>query len=227
MARLGRNLYIGRAFLRRHRTAQGAESAAKEGKMRNITIIVGLTASIFSAASLSPALSRVWPSPAPNQIAADYAAIQHRKSAGEFVAINWFAAPTIAPSERQAPTLKLMLEKYVVVWALHCNAKQPGPTMTCDEIDTLSALDQSGAWLRIVPRDNLPPADLATLTSVEAEVSRTLGLMGSFFSSMRTRVKVFVFDAGQVHACGKGQLSIPFFGETYNWDTPMPGCVQN
>jgi hypothetical protein len=45
---------------------------------------------------------------------------------------------------------------------------------------------------------------------------QTIGQMGQ-------GMHFFAFEGG-VHACEKGQLSIPFAGETYIYDTPIPGC---
>lgn len=91
----------------------------------------------------------------------------------------------------------------------------------------MTANDQSSKPLTLVARDKLAPADLVTLTALEGQFSQAFGLMGSFFSSMRASLKLFVFDAEQVNACEKGALSIPFSGETYTWETPFPGCGKN
>jgi hypothetical protein len=186
-----------------------------------------LFSTMLSCIAFSPASARVWPAPAPNQIASDYAAIQHRKSTGDFVMINWVAAPTIAPSDHQAESAKAMLKKYVVIMVVHCHGDQTNRTLSCNEINTLAVNDRSSKPLTLVARDTLAPADLATLVSMETAISQAFGLMGSFFSTMRTSMKLFVFDAGQVDACEKGELSVPFAGETYTWETPFPGCTKN
>jgi hypothetical protein len=57
------------------------------------------------------------------------------------------------------------------------------------------------------------------LMGFEAGYRRGLGPRG-------TGTRFFLFDAGMVHACEKGGISIPYDGEIYSWDTPFPGCSQ-
>lgn len=34
----------------------------------------------------------------------------------------------------------------------------------------------------------------------------------------------FVFEANNVHSCGVGGLAVPYDGELYTYQTPIPGC---
>jgi hypothetical protein len=36
----------------------------------------------------------------------------------------------------------------------------------------------------------------------------------------------FVFDGSTIHSCQPGKLSVPYGGETYIYDTPIPGCAK-
>jgi hypothetical protein len=55
------------------------------------------------------------------------------------------------------------------------------------------------------------------LVAVEQMFRQSLGAMGK-------GTKMFVFDAGDVGSCKKGELDIPLAGDTYTWKTPFPGC---
>jgi hypothetical protein len=91
--------------------------------------------------------------------------------------------------------------------------------MSFDDIDTLEVRDSSDTTLTPVPRDALPPVAIAILVGFEATFRQSLGRLGD-------STKFFVFDAGTVHACEKGGISVPLAGETYTWETPFPGCSQ-
>lgn len=166
-------------------------------------MVLGLT---FSSAS-----SRPW-KPTPIQTAGDYSVINHSKSNTETVNIKWWAAPTLPPGPITA-----LLEKYVVISIVHFHVN-PGMTFSFEDVQTLEANDGSGNPLTPVLRDELPPAFIGFLSSLEATFRQSLGRLGD-------GTKFFIFDAGAVRACEDGGLSVPFAGETYTWDTPFPGCT--
>jgi hypothetical protein len=68
-----------------------------------------------------------------------------------------------------------------------------------------------------VSLDTLSPVIVGALAIQAAGLRQSLGAMGK-------AMKTFVFDAGAVHSCESGRLSVLFAGETYTWDTPFPGC---
>ncbi len=162
--------------------------------------------------TFSPASSRTW-KPTPIQIAADYSVINHAKTNTETVNIKWWAAPTLT----QGP-ITGFLDKYMVISVVHFHVNQ-GATLSFDDIKTLEANDGGGQPLRLVPRDELPPAFIGFLSTLEAGFRQSLGRLGD-------GTKFFVFDAGPVRACEKGGISVPFAGETYTWETPFPGCTK-
>jgi hypothetical protein len=65
--------------------------------------------------------------------------------------------------------------------------------------------------------NDIPPAITGLLAGLQAALNQSLGAMGQ-------GIRWFVFEAGGVHACGPGGLSIPFEGETHSYETPIPGC---
>jgi hypothetical protein len=115
-----------------------------------------------------------------------------------------------------SPEAQQVLDKYVVVGVVHANAGVNG-RVSFDPIDTLQARDGNGSPLTLLIGDNVPPTVAGLLSGVEATVRQALGAMGQ-------GMHWFVFDGGAVHSCVTGGLSIPVAGETYTYETPIPGC---
>jgi hypothetical protein len=174
-----------------------------------------LTAAL-SLAALSTASSRIWKA-TPDAIARDYATINDTRPGGELVLPMWFVPGMVRPDMNGATNLIAMLQKYIVVMAVHGHLDKASGTLSFDDIDTLEARDQNGKPLNLVTRGDMPPARIAVLTAVETMFRQSLGAMGK-------GMKVFVFDAGAVDSCKNGEMSIPLAGETYRWDMPFPSC---
>ena len=76
---------------------------------------------------VTPAAARLW-KPTPEQTAMDYATITHNKGAEGQVVIAWLASPVAA-----LPTVKQLLDKYVVISIAHTR-QTPGGITTWDDI---------------------------------------------------------------------------------------------
>jgi hypothetical protein len=183
------------------------------GRRHEIILVAAMLSCVgfFSSAS-----SRPW-KPTPGQIAADYASINHNRGNGDFVMLGWWSVPTATPGSQ----LAALFEKYVLISVTHSHIdiKQPAAGMSFDDIKLLEALDESGKALAPVPEGALAPASIGLLATFEAAYRQGLGPRGK-------GTKFFLFDAGAVRACEKGEISVAFDGETYTWETPFPGCSQ-
>ncbi len=93
----------------------------------------------------------------------------------------------------------------------------PTGTLSFSPIDTLNANDADGAPLKHMTPNEVPPTLTGLLAALQAGLAQSLGPMGQ-------GIHWFVFDGGGVHSCGKGGFSVPFDGETYTYETPIPGC---
>jgi hypothetical protein len=180
---------------------------------------VAAAATMLFVLGASPALSRQWKA-TPESLARDYAGIHDQRPGGELVLAMWFVPQMVPANSPGADVAKAMLEKYVVIMVVHGRLQATTGTISFEPIDALPAMNQSGKSLAPVPRESLPPTNVGMLTAVESMLKQTLGPMGN-------GMKVFVFDAGGVGSCKRGQLSVQFVNETYTWDTPFPGCQQN
>jgi hypothetical protein len=168
--------------------------------------------------ALPQASSRTWKT-TPDQLAKDYLTINDTRPGGEFVLLMWFAPPMIQPQMTGADTLRAILDKYILIMAVHGNLDKASGTLSFENIDSLQANDQNGKPLNLLPRDNLPPTAAGIVAAMEGMMRQSLGSMGK-------GMKMFIFDAGSLGACKAGGMSIPFAGETYTWKTPVPGCPQ-
>jgi hypothetical protein len=167
---------------------------------------------MLSGAMFSPAYSRLW-KPSSIQLAGDYAFIAHAKSNTDYVNLRWWAAPTVQPGT----TLANLLEKFVVISVVHYHIQLPSGALSFDDIATLEARGSSDIPLTFIPQNALPPGVVGVLAGWEASLRQSMGRFGD-------GTKFFIFDAGTVHACEKGRISVPYDGETYTWETPFPGC---
>ena len=62
-----------------------------------------------------------------------------------------------------------------------------------------------------------PAAVTQAINTLQALARQSLGPLG-------TGVRWFAFEGSMIHSCTPGKLSVPFAGETYTYDTPIPGC---
>jgi len=162
------------------------------GQRNKMILVVAMLSCVGFSTSAS---SRPW-KPTPSQIAADYASISHNRGNGDSVNIGWWAAPTAMPGTR----LVAILEKYVLISVTHShvNLREPATGLHFDNIDTLEVQDESRNALISVEQDALPPASIGLLATFEAGYRQGLGPRGK-------GTKFFLFDAGAVRACEKGQ----------------------
>lgn len=162
----------------------------------------------------TPAGARQW-KPTPQTLAQDYSSILDNRGKGEMVMLKWFVPPVV-PDPRNPPS---MLDKYVIISVAHSHM-QPGGIATFEPIDSLQVNDSKGAPLKLLTGGDIPPAVAGYIVTMEGSMRQSTGALGQ-------GMHFFAYDGGDVHACTKGGISIPFAGVTYTYDTPIPGCPAN
>jgi len=160
-------------------------------------------------AMAAPASARLW-KPTTQQQTLDYLTITQNKT-GESVAIVWLAAPMIP-----APTMKPVLEKYVVLSIAHTR-RTPDGALTWDDVQGVQVSDGAGQALKEVPSDQVPPLLVGVIASSDATLRQS--------SQGKSKVYWSVWEAGAVNACQRGKLVVSYDGENYSYDTPIPGCT--
>jgi hypothetical protein len=158
--------------------------------------------------------ARPW-KPTPEALAQDYALIEANKPDNSFAIVFW-----IVPNMIDDKALQAVLDKYVVIGIVQSHTDSTTGASTYDSVDTLQPIDGAGKPLKLLAGDNLPPAVAGAIADVQSAFRQSLGAVGQGFHW-------FVFEGDSVHACGKGSLSVPFGGETYTYDTPVPGCPKS
>lgn len=178
--------------------------------------LTGLLVAVVSIPGFSSASARIWKATREAK-ARDYATINDTRADGSVILLLWFVPQLVKPDITGAAILSAMLRKYVVMLAVQGHLDKPTGLVTFDDLKTLEASDQAGKPLTLVARTDLPPTTVSMLAGLEALFRRSFGAMGK-------GMKMFVFESGDVNSCKSGKLSVPLAGETYTWDTPIPGC---
>jgi hypothetical protein len=162
------------------------------------------------SSTIVPANCRQW-AHNPTDLASDYLTINDNRGNGEIVLIMWLAAPRFAKGPTQD-----MLNKYVMIGVAHAHTTKEG-TMNFDRTATLDAATADGNKLTLLDAGTMPPTVVGAMATMQSVFGRALGQFGQ-------GVQWFAFDGNAAQACTKGQLSIPYAGEKYTFDTPVPGC---
>lgn len=127
--------------------------------------------------------------------------------------IFWLTPPMVPQGQARQ-----LLDTYSVI-GVAIGHFSPTGTISFDTVQTLQASGGDAKPLRLLSGDDIPPTVNGTVSTMTSVFSQSLGAFGKGFHW-------FVFDAGSVHACTDGVLSVPFAGEVYTFQTPIPGCAK-
>jgi hypothetical protein len=155
-----------------------------------------------------PASARLW-KPALQQQMMDYLTITHNRGDSN-VMLVWMASPWVT-----APTDKAVLDKYVVLSIVHTRRGADGAPIW-DDVQGVRLSDGAGQDLKEVPSDQILPILVGRIALSEATMRQTTQGKG--------KVHWSVWEAGAVNACQRGKLVVAYAGESYSYDTPVPGC---
>jgi hypothetical protein len=168
--------------------------------------------SVAVLALAMPAAARTW-KPTPQQNVIDYTVISHNKGPEGRVIVQWMSSAGMS-----TPTMQQLLEKYVVITVAHSRTLPTGGT-SWDDIQGVTVTDAAGTPLKELTEDTYPPSLVGIFASSDAQLRQSTQGKGKNHWG--------VYEAGSVAACGKGGLRLTYDGETYTWDTPLPGCPKN
>ncbi|HKU54817.1 MAG TPA: hypothetical protein VJP60_05600 [Rhizomicrobium sp.] len=159
-------------------------------------------------AAAMPASARLW-KPTPQQQLIDYLSIAHNKPE-ESIVVVWTAS-LLVPS----PVVKPLLDKYIVLSIAHTR-RAPDGTTSWDDVQGVQLSDGAGHALTEVSSDRIPPILVGMIASADATMRQS--------SQGKSKVYWSVWEAGSVNACQRGKLVVNYGGESYSYDTPIPGC---
>lgn len=161
----------------------------------------------------TPAQARLW-KPERGDLAHDYAYITDVRKSHDVITVFWLASPLATGS----PATQLILERYVIVGVSHVKQDAVTGKVESTNMDGVEAHDGDGKLLTLLEGDKLPPIVAAMIAGTSGTARQSMGVTG-------TGMRFFAFEAGNVQACSKGRLSVSYVGETYTYDTPIPGCA--
>lgn len=158
----------------------------------------------------TPAQARTW-KPSLEVQTREYLEILDERD-GNFIMVWWLASPMVPHS----PSAAALFDKYVVIMALHAKLSANG-SVSYTHIESLDVQDGDRRALAPVGEDKVPPTLTGVLSTMGAVLKQVLGAMGQ-------HVQYFVFESGGINACRHGRLFVNYNGESYSYDTPIPGC---
>ena len=170
--------------------------------------------SLAALGFLAPASARQW-NPDSRGASLDYTQILHSKGGGEAV-IVWWVVPETFAGDANSQIIRDVLARYVVIGIAH-GRPVAGGGMAFDNIADLKIADQTARTLSPLAANTTPPEVTQAISALQALGRQSLGPLG-------TGLRWFVFDGSTIHACTPGKMSVPYDGETYTYDTPIPGC---
>jgi hypothetical protein len=162
--------------------------------------------------SVLPASGRSW-KPQGAALAQDYSVIVDTRPNQELVEIFWMTWP-MAPASAQV--LRPLMDRYVIVGVSH-GRPDVGGKLIFEKDESAEAAGLDGTPLKELSDTSYPPAVAGVVAGLGNFMRQSIGAMGE-------GTKFMVFDSGSVRACEKGRLTVRYAGETYVYDTPIPGC---
>jgi hypothetical protein len=145
----------------------------------------------------------------------NYLQIVDSRDGRDVIMIWWLAPPMF---DETARTSLLVLDQYFVVGFVHGQVNTGG-TITYDSSDAPVVTGNDGVPMKLLTSDAIPPTVTGLLAGVQASLGQSIGALG----------KGIQWDTftGPARACSKGNISIAYAGETYTYDTPIPGCPKS
>lgn len=174
-----------------------------------IVAIVALSGGVVQA--------RQW-NPDAHMSALDYSQITHIKPTGEVVLLWWMVPEIFMPNANNQALLNV-LSRYVILGVAEGRAS-PNGQLAFEPVPTLQIADQMARTYSPLP-ENMLPADVNQALSTVQALARQ-----SQIGPLAQGVHWFVYQTDTIRSCASGRMSIALSGETYTYDTPIPGCAK-
>lgn len=149
----------------------------------------------------------------------------------EIVMVVWLSAPYVGAAIEKMPGMQEALDKYVVIGVVR--VRREGNKILLDYGPAAKPSDQDDNPLVRVRGPKVPEniKKLVAITKMGWAAAARSGPSGGQGDILNyatkfyaTKFRFLAFESGNVRACGKGQLRVRYAGETYTYDTPIPGC---
>jgi len=159
--------------------------------------------------------ARQW-DPPPQMAALDYSQISHIKPNGQVVMLWWIVPEIFMPNPNNQALLNV-LSHYVILGVVQ-GRPNPNGGLTFDPVPALQIADQASHSYSPMP-ENMLPADVGQALTTVQNLARQTPV-----APLAQGMHWFVYQADTIHSCAPGRMSIALGGETYTFDTPIPGC---
>jgi hypothetical protein len=206
----------GSVFRNEEASLNPADDAMRDQmKPPRVLAVSAIAVAILVSGVWSPASARPWRR-TDRAAAQDYLLIEDQRAANDIVLIWWLAPPMLPEAAAVAGKI---LDQYFVLGVVHGHVAADG-RMTFDATDAPpTAMGSDGQPMKLIAKADMSPGIVALTAGLQASLGQALGPMGN-------GIQWNTFS-GQVRACSKGRASVSFAGETYTYDTPVPGCSAN
>lgn len=172
------------------------------------------------AAVLTPlADARRWRD-TPILLAQEYSVINDMRPDGDLLLVFWFSSAILPNTSPDMAAARDLLDSNILLGVVQAHVNLDG-TVTFKKVADFQPVDHAGKPFKRLEQGKMPPMTEATVAGLTAIMRQTIGKMGE-------NLQVFVFDADKRLApCTKGGLFVPIDGETYSFETPIPGCPKS
>lgn len=144
----------------------------------------------------------------------DYLIITDGRAPNDIVLLMWMASPLLPPNSDE--TARRLLDQYVIIGVAHMHLS-PAAESSFDNITALTAGTSTQPALKAISPADMPPTLQGISVALTGAFKQALGRFGE-------GTKWFYFDSAGLDACKGGRLSVPYDGEVYTFDLPVPGC---
>jgi hypothetical protein len=161
------------------------------------------------------AAARDW-APTPQTLAQDYVIIEHQTSSGDFIFLMWIVPEMVPATEPGAAQVRRVLDRYLLIGLVHMRVNDMGLMEPVVREDPRFRTFE-GTEVEPLPDERIPPMAQSVFAAMQSAFSQNLGVFGE-------HVKWRTYYGTGVTSCGSGGFFYDYDGESYDYETPIPGC---
>jgi hypothetical protein len=166
------------------------------------------------ASNTTPASARTWKTTSVD-LAREFAIIDDQRTPQELVRVIWLT-PKMVPLGQGSVLAKELLTDYLVIGIIHLVISEGGNVNYPTIISPIIELRGRGA-LPPTAIDALNPEASKFIVAIQEFMSKSFGEMGE-------GMHWSIYNGDGIDSCRTGEIIVPYDGERYNYNLPIPGC---